>query len=49
VLKGLWREVDRIKERFRTVSFQHVPRTNMYICEVDKMVNEELDEVQKHL
>jgi len=49
VLKGLWREVDRIKQRFRTVSFQHVPRTNMYIREVDEMVNEELDEVQKHL
>ena len=49
VLKGLWLQVKRIKERFRTVSFQHVPRTNMNIREVDKMVNETLDEFQKHL
>ena len=49
VLRGLWLEVERIKERFRTVSFQHVPRTNTHIREVDKMVNETLDEFQKHL
>ena len=49
VLKRLWLQVKRIRERFRTVSFQHVPRTNTHIREVDKMVNKTLDEFQKHL
>lgn len=49
VLKGLWLEVNRIKERFRNVSFQHVPRTNVYVDEVDRMANRTLDGIQKHL
>jgi ribonuclease HI len=49
VLRGLSGKVNRTRERFRTVSFKHVPRTNIYIREVDKMVNAKLDEVQKRL
>lgn len=48
-LKDLWLKVNRIKERFRNVSFHHVQRTNRYIHEVDRMANKTLDEIQEHL
>lgn len=45
-LKALWLEVNRIKQRFRSVSFEHVPRTNLYIQQVDEMVNITLDKIE---
>jgi len=46
-LKTLWLEVNRIKQRFRSVCFEYVPRTNAYIEQVDEMANDTLDNAQK--
>lgn len=48
-LKTLWFEVNRIRQRFRNVSFEHVPRTNAYVQQVDEMANEALENFQKPL
>ena len=46
VLKDLWLEVNRIKKRFRNVSFWYVRRTNLFIKQVDEMANEKLEGVE---
>ncbi len=46
VLKALWLEVNRIKKRFRSVSFNYVPRTNIFVEQVDEMANKILDNIE---
>jgi len=46
VLREMQLKVNRIKRRFRNVSFEHVPRTNVYIQQVDEMANKILDDVE---
>lgn len=46
-LKTLWLKVQELKHRFLKVSFQHVPRTNNCIREVDQFANETLDRVNR--
>lgn len=49
VLKALWREVNLVRRRFWSVSFEYVPRTNVYMRLVDKMANSALDRVENRL
>jgi ribonuclease HI len=42
-LKLLWDRAQELARRFRRISFACVPRTNTYIQEVDRLVNEALD------
>jgi len=49
VLKALRLEVNCIKQRFRSVSFEYVPRINVYIQQVDEMANKVLDDVENRL
>ncbi len=44
-LRRLWSRVQTLKKKFRIISFNHVPRTNKYIQEVDMMVNQALDRI----
>lgn len=46
VLKALWLEVNRIKRKFRHVSFEYVPRTNLYVQQVDEMAKKILGNVE---
>jgi ribonuclease HI len=43
VLRGLWVRAQELKKCFKATSFVHVPRTNRYIVEADRLVNEALD------
>ena len=45
-LQKLWTKVQELKHCFKQVSFVHVPRTNGYIQEADKLVNKTLDEAE---
>lgn len=42
-MRTLWRKVIALKERFKKITFVHVPRTHEYIVRVDKLVNQTLD------
>jgi ribonuclease HI len=42
-LRKLWLKVQQLKSCFRHVRFVNVPRTNGYIQEADRLVNEALD------
>lgn len=46
VLKDLWLRVNDLKRRFRTVSFEYVPRTNSDMQRVDEMANKTLDNIE---
>jgi len=48
-LKILWLKVQGIKQRFRKISFIHVPRTNPQIQEVDQLANQTLDKIRKKI
>lgn len=48
-LRNLWRQVIALKEKFRKVSFVHVPRTNVHIKRVDRLANQVLEEVNHTL
>ncbi len=43
-LRKLWLKVQALKRCFRQVRFVNVPRTNSYIQEADRLVNQALDE-----
>jgi ribonuclease HI len=43
----LWKRVQEIKRCFKRVQFVHVLRTNRYIQEADRLVNEALDQAAK--
>lgn len=44
-LKPLWLKANELANGFLKVTFVHVPRTDIYIQEVDLMVNETLDRI----
>jgi len=44
-LKALWLKVGELARRFRKISFKHVPRTDRYIQEVDRLANQTLEEI----
>ena len=44
-LRKLWSKVQALKKRFQKISFNHAPRTNKYIQQVDMMVNQTLDKI----
>jgi ribonuclease HI len=46
-LKILHSKIKKLKQKFRRITFKHVPRTDMYIQEVDRLVNQSLDEAGK--
>ena len=46
-LQKLWKRTQDLKRRFKIVRFVHVARTEYYICEADRLVNERLDEEAK--
>ncbi|MCW4010461.1 MAG: ribonuclease HI family protein [Candidatus Bathyarchaeota archaeon] len=46
-LRLLWVRVQDLNRGFREVRFVHVPRSNRFIQEADRLVNERLDETQK--
>ena len=43
-LRKLWGRVQELKRCFKRVTYLSVPRTNKYIQEADRLVNERLDE-----
>ena len=43
-LRKLWGRVQELKRCFKRVTYLGVPRTNKYIQEADRLVNERLDE-----
>jgi len=43
-LRKMWNKVQKLKRRFKKISFAHVPRTNVHIQKVDALVNETLDQ-----
>jgi len=47
-LKTLWNKVQELKRCFKHVTFINVPRTNKFIKEADKLVNECLDQQAKY-
>jgi ribonuclease HI len=46
-LKELWLEVQRLKRKFKRVTFTQTARTNKYIQEVDSAANHILDQIAK--
>jgi ribonuclease HI len=44
-LKALWLKVSELARRFQRISFTHVPRTDRYIQEVDRLANQTLEEI----
>jgi ribonuclease HI len=47
-LQKLWKEANELRRRFEKIRFVNLPRTNKYIQEADKLVNETLDQVTKN-
>jgi ribonuclease HI len=43
-LRKLWEKVRELRGEISKVSFAHVPRTNRYIQEADRLLNQTLDE-----
>jgi ribonuclease HI len=43
-LLKLWETAQQLKRQFRKVSFVNVPRTNRFISQADRLVNERLDQ-----
>ena len=48
-LKTLWFKVQELKQKFQRVTFTNVPRTDIYIEQVDRLANQALDRVKKNL
>ena len=48
-LKTLWLKVQEFKQKFRRISFQNVPRTDIHIEQVDRLANQALDRVKNNL
>jgi len=48
-LKTLWFKVQELKQKFRRITFTNVPRSNMHIEEVDRLVNQTLDRAKNNL
>jgi len=48
-LKTLWLKIQKLKQRFRRITFKNVPRTNLHIEQVDRLANRTLDKVEKNL
>jgi len=48
-LKVLWHEVNQIKQRFRNVSFEYLPRTDINMQKVDKMAKKTLHNIKNFL
>jgi len=46
-LKVLWLKVQKLKEGFQKISFEHVHRTDNYIQKVDWLANKTLDRVER--
>jgi ribonuclease HI len=46
-LQKLWKKADELRRCFKKIRFVNVPRTNVRIQEVDKLVNETLDNTAK--
>jgi ribonuclease HI len=46
-LLKLWKKTRELTRCFKKVNFVNVPRTNCYIQEADRLVNERLDEAEK--
>ena len=46
-LRHKWKKVQELKKHFKQVTFINVPRTNSQIQQVDKLVNQTLDEKTK--
>lgn len=44
-MRHLWREAIAIKERFKKISFIHVPRTDRFIERMDNLANQEINKV----
>jgi ribonuclease HI len=45
-LRTLWLEVQELKQKFQTIDFQNVPRTDQLIEQVDRLANQALDRVR---
>ena len=43
ILKSLWLKAKTLQQRFQTVSFLHVPRTDAYLQAVDRLANQILN------
>jgi len=48
-LKILWLKIQKLKQRFREITFKNVPRTDIHIEQVDRLANRTLDKVEKNL
>ena len=48
-LKTLWLEVQELKQKFRKVNFMNIPRTDIRIKRVDRLVNQALNRVKNNL
>ena len=48
-LKTLWLKVQEVKQKFQRITFKNVPRTDMYIEQVDRLANQALDRVKNNL
>jgi ribonuclease HI len=46
-LRKLWNRAQNLKQCFKQVHFVNVPRTNSYIQEADRLVNQALDAAPK--
>ncbi len=46
-LLKLWNRARQLKQCFKQIRFVNVPRTNQYIMEADRLVNQALDSAQK--
>ena len=46
-LRKFWRKAAELKECFKKICFDNVPRTNFYIKKADLLVNERLDEASQ--
>ena len=42
-MRPLFRQATSLKESFKTIVFEHLPRTNRFIESVDRLANQELD------
>ena len=48
-LKTLWFKVQELKQKFQKITFMNVPRTDIYIKQVDRLANQTLDKVKNKL
>ncbi len=48
-MKALWLEVQELKQKFQRVIFMKIPRTDIRIKRVDRLVNQALNRVKNNL